>query len=146
MIHIDSIATASAGMVPYIFGGIVACVIWRHACRWLCREGDIAHQQTIIPNTYSALTAAARGAPSDRLFLGSLSCVAIAAFVYAAGYLLEVTPASSAERAFITDVIRAGEQIPTARNQAKALEAVVQGDPYVSRRHFTLAVRVFERF
>ena len=65
--------------------------------------------------------------------------------LYLGAHWLGVTPASKAEREFIAMVIQAGADAPAIQPQAKALEAVMQSDYYVSRRHFMLAEHISEQ-
>lgn len=120
---IEPMSTAFLGLLPTMFGTIVAAGMWMYCCRRLVGPGIAA----------------------DRLWFRSMAAVVVAFVLYLGAHWIGVTPASRAEREFIAMVIQAGEDAPAIRSQTKALEAVMRSDYYVSRQHFMLAEHISEQ-
>lgn len=111
------------GLVPLFVGVAVVAGLWMYFCRRLVGPGLAA----------------------DRLWFRSITAVMLAIALYMGAYWVGVTPASQGEREFIALVIRAADDAPAIRSQAKALDAVMKSDYYVSRQHFKIAERISEQ-
>ena len=142
---IEPMSTTVLGLLPTMGGTIVAFIAWLYCCRYLCRKADAAHRHAVAAAGSRGAIVAASGTPSDRLWFRSLAVVAVSFMLYLGAHWFGLTPASQAERAFIATVIQAGEDAPAIRSKVKALEAVMQSDYYVSRRHFMLAEQISEQ-
>ncbi len=120
---IEPMSTTFLGLLPTILGTVVVAGIWMYCCRRLVGPGLAA----------------------DRLWFRTMAAVVLAFVLYLGAHWLGVTPASQAEREFISMVIQAADDAPAIRSQTKALDTVMKADYYVSRRHFMLAEHISEQ-
>lgn len=144
MYGVVSFQESVGALLPSVAASILACFAWLQVCRLACRRADAAHRVALAnaPTEAVRYAAACRGVPSDRLWFRSMAVVVVAGLLYGAGYVLEITPASEAERDFIARVIDLANDNPAVRPKAQALAAVMQRDYYVSRQHFQIAERL----